>query len=113
MAGWSVRKSNAGHSVPFYLQPSLGGSNSLRSFTDYRFHDDNMLLANAEVRLALMTHLDLAVFADAGNVASRAGDLDLAQALLRRRPPLPYAPRPPSRWSTSRTATRAGASCSA
>ena len=51
--------------------------NTLRSFTDYRFHDDNMLLANAELRLALMTHLDLAVFADAGNVAARAGDLDL------------------------------------
>ena len=39
--------------VPFYLQPSLGGLNTLRSFTDYRFHDDNMLVANAELRLAL------------------------------------------------------------
>ena len=36
-----------------------------------------MLLATAELRLALMTHLDLAMFADAGNVAKRAGDLDL------------------------------------
>jgi hemolysin activation/secretion protein len=63
--------------VPFYLQPSLGGPTTLRSFTDYRFRDDNMLVANAEIRLALMTHLDLAVFADAGNVAARPGDLDL------------------------------------
>ena len=36
-----------------------------------------MLLANAEVRLALMTHLDLALFADAGNVAARTSDLNL------------------------------------
>jgi hypothetical protein len=38
-----------------------------------------MLVANAEMRLALMTHLDLALFADAGNVAARPEDLDLAK----------------------------------
>lgn len=76
--GWLVRSDlEPGQSVPFYLQPGLGGSNTLRSFLDYRFRDDNMLVANAEVRLALMTHLDLAAFADAGSVASRANDLDL------------------------------------
>ena len=78
--GWMVRSDTRdGQSVPFYLQPSLGGPTTLRSFTDYRFRDDNMLVANAEVRLAIMTHLDLAVFADAGNVAARPGDLDLAR----------------------------------
>jgi len=76
--GWMVRSDLApGKSVPFYLQPGLGGANTLRSFMDYRFRDDNMLVANAEVRLALLTHLDLAVFADGGNVASRASALDL------------------------------------
>jgi len=65
--------------VPFYLQPSLGGVNTLRSYVDYRFHDDNMLVANAELRLALMTHVDFAMFADAGNVAARASGLDLAK----------------------------------
>ncbi len=76
--GWIVRSDvEDGRTVPFYLQPSLGGVNSLRSFADYRFHDDNMLLASAELRLAMMTHLDLALFADAGNVAKRVSDLDL------------------------------------
>ena len=76
--GWAVRSdTEAGHAVPFYLQPSLGGVNTLRSYTDYRFHDDHMLLATAEVRVALMTHLDVAVFADAGNVASEMRDLNL------------------------------------
>lgn len=66
-----------GRSVPFYLQPTLGGANTLRSFGDFRFRDDNLLLTTAELRLALMTHLDFAMFADAGNVAARARDLDL------------------------------------
>ena len=76
--GWVVttpRDNNA--SVPFYMLPSLGGANTLRSFTDYRFHDRNMLVANAELRIAMMTHVDLAMFADAGNVAARIHDLDL------------------------------------
>ena len=64
-------------SVPFYLLPSLGGANSLRSFADYRFHDRNMAVANAELRLAMMTHVDLALFTDAGNVAARIQDLNL------------------------------------
>jgi hypothetical protein len=78
--GWVVgTEPRNGQTVPFYLQPSLGGSNTLRGFTDYRFHDNSMLAANAEMRIALMTHLDLAVFADAGNVAARTRDLDLAR----------------------------------
>ena len=78
--GWYVgTEPRNGGSVPFYLQPSLGGLNTLRSYTDYRFHDDHMLVANAELRVALMTHLDLAVFADAGNVAGVRRDLDLAK----------------------------------
>jgi outer membrane protein assembly factor BamA len=80
LRGWYVgTEARNGGTVPFYLQPSLGGVTTLRSFTDYRFHDDHMLLATAELRLALMTHVDLAGFVDAGNVASRRHDLDLAK----------------------------------
>lgn len=76
--GWLVRTDvEAGRTVPFYLQPNLGGPSSLRSYGNYRFHDNNMVAATGEVRLALMTHLDLAMFADAGNVAARVRDLDL------------------------------------
>ncbi|HEX6322121.1 MAG TPA: BamA/TamA family outer membrane protein [Vicinamibacterales bacterium] len=74
--GWLVA-SGADDVVPFYLQPSLGGHNSLRGHAEYRFHDRNMLLATVEMRAAMMTHVDLALFADAGNVAARAGDLNL------------------------------------
>ena len=76
--GWLVASDTAdGRSVPFYLQPNLGGSNTLRSYANYRFHDRNMLLLNLEARVALMTHMDAAVFMDAGNVAPRVGDLNL------------------------------------
>lgn len=78
MRGWLVA-SNTDHerTVPEYLQPNLGGGHSLRSFSDFRFRDDNMLVANLEVRVALMTHIDAVVFADAGNVAPNWRDLDL------------------------------------
>jgi hypothetical protein len=76
--GWSVfSDTSAGESVPFYMLPSLGGNNTLRSYHDYRFHDRNMLLAGAESRFALLRHVDAAVFVDAGNVAPRASDLNL------------------------------------
>ena len=75
--GWLVRSDTSdGQTVPFYLQPSLGGHNSLRSYADYRFHDRNLLLVNAEARVAMMTHVDAAFFVDAGNVAPRFGDLN-------------------------------------
>ena len=76
--GWLVGTStDADGVVPFYLQPALGGHNSLRGYADYRFHDRNMLLVNIEVRVATMTHVDTAVFVDAGNVAARVSELDL------------------------------------
>jgi hypothetical protein len=68
---------SSGHIVPFYLMPSLGGKNTLRGYHDYRFHDNHMEAFNAESRWALFTHVDAAVFADAGKVASRVADLDL------------------------------------
>jgi outer membrane protein assembly factor BamA len=74
---WEVfSDASSGNLVPFYLTPSLGGQNTLRGYRDYRFHDNNMQSFNAESRLALFTHVDAAVFVDAGKVAPRAGDLD-------------------------------------
>jgi len=68
---------SSGHVVPIYLMPSLGGKNTLRGYHDYRYHDNDMQAFSAEVRCALFTHLDAAVFADAGKVASRVADLDV------------------------------------
>jgi hypothetical protein len=78
MHGWLVASHTAENEwVPFYLEPGLGGHNTLRGYSDFRFHDRNLLVVNAEARFALVTHLDAAVFADAGNVAPEIGDLNL------------------------------------
>jgi hypothetical protein len=75
--GWLAASDTAdGQFVPFYLQPTLGGHNTLRSYADYRFHDRHLLVVNAEARVAMMTHVDAAVFLDAGNVAARVADLN-------------------------------------
>ena len=78
--GWGVFSTTAaGRDIPFYLLPSLGGHNTLRGYTDYRFHDRHLLGVNVESRWTLFAHLDAAAFIDAGNVAAHAGDLDLAR----------------------------------
>jgi hypothetical protein len=78
LRGWvAASQTDPGQIVPIYLEPSLGGTNSLRGYQDYRFHDRNLALLNIETRIAVFSHMDAAVFADAGNVASRFGDLNL------------------------------------
>jgi hypothetical protein len=67
----------AGHEIPFYLLPSLGGHNTIRDYADYRFHDRNLAVVNAESRWGIFTHVDATLFFDAGNVAPRAADLNL------------------------------------
>jgi outer membrane protein assembly factor BamA len=76
--GWGAFSDTpSDNSVPFYMLPSLGGANTLRGYHDYRFHDRQMLVVNAESRWALFSHVDAAAFVDAGNVAARVGDLNL------------------------------------
>jgi outer membrane protein assembly factor BamA len=75
--GWGVFSDTAAlNDVPFYLLPSLGGDRTLRGYDNFRFHDRNLLLASVESRWALFRQVDAALFAEAGNVAARAGDLN-------------------------------------
>jgi outer membrane protein assembly factor BamA len=70
-----LSQTGAGQDVPFYLLPSLGGSNSLRGYQDYRFRDRDLLMLNAEYRWPIVRRIDAAVFYDTGTVGPRAGDL--------------------------------------
>jgi outer membrane protein assembly factor BamA len=75
---WGVfSDTSGGATVPFYLMPAIGGKNTLRGFYSYRFHDNDMALANIESRWALLTHMDLAVFGDVGTVAHTASTFDI------------------------------------
>jgi hypothetical protein len=79
--GWGVMSGTAeSQNVPVYLMPALGGSNTLRAYSNFRFHDRNLLLTTAEVRVALTTHIDTAIFADAGSVASQVKGLRMANS---------------------------------
>jgi hemolysin activation/secretion protein len=59
--------------------PALGGDNTLRAYDDYQFHDLNSVVASAEVRVAMMAHIDAAAFYDAGNVAARYDNLNFSK----------------------------------
>ena len=67
----------AGQTVPFYLQPVLGGSDDLRGFRPFRFYDYNLLVFNAEYRWETFSGLDMALFADAGKVFTRHSQWNL------------------------------------
>jgi hypothetical protein len=64
--------------VPFYLQPTLGGSDDLRGYQRFRFYDNHMMVANAEYRWEVSRALDMAVFVDAGKVMSTRRQFNFA-----------------------------------
>jgi outer membrane protein assembly factor BamA len=63
--------------IPFYLLPTIGGSEDLRGFADFRFRDRNMVVLNAEYRWEAFSGLDLALFADAGQVAPKVSEFKM------------------------------------
>jgi len=67
----------SGQRVPFYLQPTLGGSDDLRGFRPFRFYDDNMVVLNAEYRWESFSGLDMALFVDGGKVFPRRAQWNL------------------------------------
>ena len=68
---------NPGQRIPFYLQPTVGGSDDLRGFMPFRFYDNNMVVLNAEYRWEIFTGLDGALFYDAGKVFPRRSQFNL------------------------------------
>ncbi len=69
--------SPGGNAVPFYAQPTLGGSTTLRGFDEFRFRDRNALLINAEYRWEAFSGLDMAIFGDWGDVGHTWDDIDI------------------------------------
>jgi outer membrane protein assembly factor BamA len=57
-----------GNLVPFYLQPTLGGSEDLRGYRPFRFYDNNAVVLNGEYRWEVFSGLDMALFVDGGQV---------------------------------------------
>jgi len=57
--------------VPFYLQQTLGGADTLRGFERARFRDSSLLNVSAEYRFDVHPMIEVAAFGDVGQVASR------------------------------------------
>jgi len=74
----TLTDANSGQTIPFYMQPILGGSDDLRGFLPFRFYDNNSLLLNAEYRWHVASVLDMALFADGGKVFPRRGELNFS-----------------------------------
>lgn len=70
----ALTDTDRGQVVPFYMQPVLGGSETLRGFRPFRFYDNNLIVGNAEYRWEVFSGLDMALFADAGKVFARWED---------------------------------------
>jgi len=71
----STTRTAAGHDVPFFLMPDLGG-HDLRGFSNYRFRDRHSILMTAEYRWYAQENLDAAIFYDAGKTVPTRGALD-------------------------------------
>jgi outer membrane protein assembly factor BamA len=65
--------------VPFYMQPTLGGPNDLRGYSQFRFYDRNNLILNAEYRRELGLPIDLVLFTDWGKVFSKPGAMAFSE----------------------------------
>jgi hypothetical protein len=66
-----------GRRVPFYLQPTLGGSDNLRGFDRFRFHGDHAIMTTLEYRWEVFPALDMAVYGDAGKAFDELREFDL------------------------------------
>ena len=57
-----------GRRVPYYLQQTLGGTNSLRGYTSYRLRGERLVHATVESRWQIHHRVDVVPFLDAGAV---------------------------------------------
>jgi outer membrane protein assembly factor BamA len=67
----SLTTAGANQTVPFYLQPTLGGPETLRGYRVNRFYGDNSTVVNGEYRWDASPILQMVAFADAGKVFNR------------------------------------------
>ncbi len=72
----SLDKPDAGSSVPFYMQHTLGRGTLLRGYSSSRFRDNKLLALAAEYRLELWPKIEFALIYETGKVFSATSDFD-------------------------------------
>ncbi|NWF86018.1 MAG: BamA/TamA family outer membrane protein [Bryobacteraceae bacterium] len=66
-----------GKVVPFYQQQTIGGPDDVRGLARFRYYGGSSLVGNVEYRWEVATGLGMALFADAGRVSDKPGQLAL------------------------------------
>jgi outer membrane protein assembly factor BamA len=73
--GLSFTNNDASSRVPFYFLPYVGGVDTIRSFREFRFKDENAMWLGAEYLFRPIKYVGLAAFIDGGKVAHNWDDL--------------------------------------
>ena len=76
-AGASYVNNSTGDRVPFYFLAYVGGMDTIRSYREFRFKDENALWLSAEYKWRPRSFLSVSVFADAGETRADWQDVDL------------------------------------
>ena len=72
-----TNQEKGGSQIPFFDLPSLGDWDTLRGFSDYRFHDKSAVALGVEYRYRIWQALDWGLFLDEAQVAHEPGDFGL------------------------------------
>jgi len=67
----SLTDTSSSQRVPFYLQPTLGGPDTLRGYRFDRFYGNNSVMLNGEYRWEASPLVDVVAFVDGGKVFDR------------------------------------------
>jgi hypothetical protein len=73
--GTSYVNNESGERVPFYFLAYVGGVDTIRSYDEFRFKDENALWMTAEYRWRFHRYASVVTFMDAGKVARDWQDL--------------------------------------
>jgi outer membrane protein assembly factor BamA len=76
--GFSYVNNELGERVPFYFLAYVGGVDTVRSFREFRFKDENALWMSLEYRWSPIKWVSLATFVDAGEVRADWENIDLS-----------------------------------
>ena len=76
--GVGYANNETGERVPFYFLPYVGGVDTIRSFREFRFKDENAIWMTAEYTWAPFEYVSLAAFVDAGKVNADWNDINLS-----------------------------------
>jgi outer membrane protein assembly factor BamA len=78
---WAVSYVNneTNERVPFYFLPYVGGVDTIRSFREFRFKDENATWMSAEYSYMPIKWVSVAAFVDAGKVTPNWNDIDFTE----------------------------------